>query len=277
MLDPETLKLEDKKFLANSKDRSLNTDKLVKKLDTLTPKDFPEQIKVSLEGAELVTIKGVQGDKGDTGDKGEKGDKGEQGIQGKQGLKGLKGDKGVPGEKGEPGADSSVPGPQGPQGKAGKAGKDGSPDTAEQIVEKLASLKKAWIELSQIKGIQDLINQAGNDWLNQAKGFVPRSLDSLYDVAVRGVIQDGQSLIYSAALQKWVPGTGVGSGSLAVETPGGAIDGNNTTFTVSNTPVFITMNGQVLVGSGVDYSYSAGSFTTVLTPQTGDILRSFHN
>ena len=90
MLDPETLKLEDKKFLANSKDRSLNTDKLVKKLDTLTPKDFPEQIKVSLEGAELVTIKGVQGDKGDTSDKGEKGDKGEQGIQGKWALTAIK-------------------------------------------------------------------------------------------------------------------------------------------------------------------------------------------
>lgn len=147
----------------------------------------------------------------------------------------------------------------------------------DKIADKLKNFKKAWIELSQIEGFEEYMRGFGESFLQQAKSFVPRSLDSLYDVAVRGKITDGQSLIWNAAQQKWIPGTGASSGSLDVETPVGTQNDSNVTFTVSNTPVFLTMNGQVLTGSGVDYTYADGTITLVLAPSSGDIFRSYHN
>ena len=51
------------------------------------------------------------------GDKGDQGEKGERGMQGEKGEKGERGDMGI--------------------GKPGKDGKDGSPDTGEEIIQKI--------------------------------------------------------------------------------------------------------------------------------------------
>lgn len=81
------------------------------------------------------TLKGDKGDSvvGPKGERGEIGPAGNTGPIGPTGDAGVQGPKGERGERGEPGI----------QGKTGKSGKDGSPDTAEQIAEKLNSLEEA--------------------------------------------------------------------------------------------------------------------------------------
>ena len=55
----------------------------------------PEVQKISLEGAEVITIKGEKGDKGDRGDKGDQGDRGTNGTNGKDGKNGENGKDGT--------------------------------------------------------------------------------------------------------------------------------------------------------------------------------------
>jgi hypothetical protein len=93
-------------------------------------------------------MEGPQGEQGEVGPEGPPGPQGEPGPTGPQGERGLQGEKGAKGD--------SIRGPQGnpgPQGKPGKQGerglrgipgddgKDGSPDTPEQVRDKLATLK----------------------------------------------------------------------------------------------------------------------------------------
>ena len=274
-MDSQDQQLHDKIFKANSIDRSRNTKEIIGKLDELKPSEKAKSSQEAMS-AFFQAMKGEKGDQGDEGpagpqgSQGEKGENGKQGIQGTQGLQGEKGDQGEQGSQGESGL-------EGLTGKDGNKGKDGSPDTPEQIVEKLNSLKQAWIEVKNIKGLDRILGELGNNFLEQAKGFAPRTLDSLYDVAVRGTIGDGQSLIWNKAQQKWIPGSSSGSGTLASETPTGVINGSNNIFTVTSTPVFVTVNGQVMAASGVDYTYSAGTITFITPPETGSVLISFHN
>jgi len=72
-----------------------------------------------------------------TGEKGPPGEPGPQGEQGEQGPQGEKGDQGDVG-------------PPGPQGVAGPPGPAGSPDTAQQIVNKVAADQPARVNLRDI-------------------------------------------------------------------------------------------------------------------------------
>lgn len=110
---------------------------------------MPKSLK--LEGAEMATIKGAKGDQGDKGDKGDRGEKGDNGKDGKNGIDGKNGKDGKDGKNGIDGLD----GIDGKDGKDGLNGKDGSPDTRDQIVEKINSGKEKdiKIEAKQIKGL----------------------------------------------------------------------------------------------------------------------------
>jgi hypothetical protein len=63
------------------------------------------------------------------------------------------------------------------------------------------------------------------------------------------------------------------------ESPSGTIDGVNTDFVLSNTPLLgsqiITVNG-VLQTEGDDYTLSGVNLTFIIPPQTGDIVRAFY-
>lgn len=91
-------------------------------------------LKATIKNFNGVTI---QGAKGDTGEKGEKGDRGEKGSTGAKGKDGKDGRDGIDGLNGVDGRD----GVDGKDGKDGLNGKDGSPDTAEQVRDKLSSLE----------------------------------------------------------------------------------------------------------------------------------------
>ena len=68
-----------------------------------------------------------------------------------------------------------------------------------------------------------------------------------------------------------VSATGVTALGTGIENPTGTVDGNNTTFTVANTPVWVEVSGQVMVSQSQDatnygYTYSAGTITFVNAP-----------
>lgn len=104
------------------------------------------EIKINTEDGKTLTIITKRGEKGDKGEaptqeelvsiieplipspiKGDKGDKGDKGNDGRDGEKGDKGDK-------------------------GDAGKDGSPDTVEELIAKLQSVKRQWLSIEAIDG-----------------------------------------------------------------------------------------------------------------------------
>lgn len=69
----------------------------------------------------------------------------------------------------------------------------------------------------------------------------------------------------------------VGTNSFITETPSGAINGSNTSFTVANTYVsmVLTRDGQILEPGGADYTLSGTTITFVTAPVTGSVLRVF--
>lgn len=231
-----TDEIESKKIIAARKDRSLNTDKILNKLDELKteppePMVLPTEMKVEIKGAEIVTIKGEQGNQGEKGDKGEPGES----ITGPQGPDGVKGE------------DSTVPGPQGPSGvnghdgengldgKDGQNGQDGSSDTALEVADKLNTLTNA-LEVSVIKGSERFATV-------ESVSFLPRSLDALYDVNLTVRPTNNQTLVYNATTNKWIAGTASGGG-----TPGG-----------SNTQVQFNDNGAFGGASGLVYIKASGN------------------
>lgn len=64
-----------------------------------------------------------------------------------------------------------------------------------------------------------------------------------------------------------------GSGGYTIETPTGAVDGVNTTFTATNTPVYIVSDGATLFENN-GYTLS-GLIITMSVPPTG-FIRSFY-
>lgn len=265
MLDPNA-QLADKVFKANSNDRAKNTKEIVTKLEELKPSG---EVKTA-QDAMSAFVSMLKGDKGD------------QGVQGEQGIQG---EIGLQGEQGEPGQDSIVPGPQGVQGekgqqgeagkdgengKNGENGKDGSPDTAEQIVEKLQTIKKAWLEISAIQGLDKLLQDVGSNFLDQAKSFAPRALASLYDTDLLNPIE-GQAVVWNSTKKKWVAGavvsSSVGTGFTLLPATG-TVNGTNTTFTFTQKPTYIVSDGTWYV-EGAGWSWSGLTATMTVPPQTG--------
>jgi len=65
------------------------------------------------------------------------------------------------------------------------------------------------------------------------------------------------------------------------ETPSGAINGTNVTFTLANTPnpaasLILQLNGSIQTSGGVDFTLSAATITFELAPLTNSILRAWY-
>lgn len=68
-----------------------------------------------------------------------------------------------------------------------------------------------------------------------------------------------------------------GAAGLNKETPVGAIDDSNVTFTVANTPFYISVNGLIYnVGDGLFSSYVAGTITLTSPVGTGGFIKSYY-
>lgn len=153
---------------------SVSLDDSVQIADLLADKVFTEKFQELRDYAEKLERK-----QGETGLQGEKGDKGEPGKDGANGRDGVDGLPGKDGKDGKPGADGKhgkdgkhgtdgLNGEHGLDGKDGEKGEDGSPDTAEEVVDKVNSIKEG-IEQSSIKGFEQLIKNLSNS-IRNAKG-----------------------------------------------------------------------------------------------------------
>ena len=128
-------------------------------------------IKVDIQGADIVTIKGAKGDKGDKGDigpKGEKGDKGERGFKGEDAqMIGPKGDKGTAGKDGKDGKDGeSIVGPKGDKGDPGENGKDINPEDVINAIKKSKSL-----DISHLRNSEQILSAIGKLKSIESDGF----------------------------------------------------------------------------------------------------------
>ncbi len=114
-------------------------------LKQIADSPLPEIQKVSLEGVDVITLKG---DKGEQGDKGDTGEKGQDGLPGSNGTDGKNGKDGLSGINGQDGVD-------GRNGKDGQNGIDGSSDTPDQIIEKINTSDEQ-IDKERIAGLDEL-------------------------------------------------------------------------------------------------------------------------
>lgn len=120
-------------------------------LQEIAKKGNPEVQKVSIEGVEIITIKGKDGVDGkDSSVPGPQGEKGENGIDGKDGQDGVAGKDGKDGVDGEDGVD-------GIDGKDGVDGhiKDLSPQEIRDSLELLTEDER--LDASAIKGFEETL------------------------------------------------------------------------------------------------------------------------
>lgn len=165
--------------------------------------------------------------KGPQGECGPEGPRGPIGPTGPQGIPGMKGDRGEAGPAGRDGRD----GRDGQDGKDGKDGKDGSPDTGDQIIEKINGASEQ-IDYSRIKNLPppQIINQGGF-----RTGGYETPIKAGTNVTVT---KDpfGAYVISSTA-------TGGTGGSSYQQPTSGAVDGTNTVFTWASAPSVIVVDG----------------------------------
>jgi len=149
-------------------------------------------LKATIKNFNGVTIQGAKGDAGEKGEKGDRGEKGATGAKGKDGKDGRDGIDGLNGIDGRDGVD----------------GKDGSPDTAEQIAEKLNTLE-AQVDLKVLKGWKEFLANLGEKG-SATRVYGTRMLRNLVDVIGAKDATTGQVLTKQA------------DGTFAFEDPSGA-------------------------------------------------------
>lgn len=182
------------------------------------------------------------------------------GKDGKEGKKGDKGDKG-----------DTVVGPKGEDGYTPRKGvdyfdgKDGSPDTAQQVRDKLETLEgEERLDASAIKNLPKAVQE-----YSQTSVGIHGPLWSLIDVDVEGITA-GQSIKWTGV--RWIPFTPAGTGNAAYNEVAG---GSGTAWTLDNEPTAGTLrvyaNGQRLTET-TDYSISGTDLTTVLSWSAGTVL-----
>lgn len=137
----------------------------------------------------------------------------------------------------------------------------------------------------------DLTGQGGTPFVPIAAPVAGANAAYLEGIPIAaGTPTNGQTLVYSAADQRWELGTVQGGGSSANfaddETPAGAINGTtgndgNAVFTWAHSPVsgslLFTKNGQVMI-AGVAYTLAGNvaTFNSGYIPVTGDVLAGWY-
>ena len=138
-------------------------------------------VKIDIQGADIITIKGAKGDKGDKGDigekgeigpKGDRGDKGEDAqMVGPQGPSGKDAFDGINGQDGKDGKDGRN-GDRGPKGDKGDPGKDAKNLEPKEIVKLLKSLpEKEKLSISDLRNSVELQSAIGKIKSFDPNGF----------------------------------------------------------------------------------------------------------
>jgi hypothetical protein len=210
-------------------------------------------------------LKGDKGDKGDTGEKGEKGDTGETGAPGPKGetITGPQGPQGVQGKTGPigPQGPQGEAGPEGPKGDKGEPGKDGSSDTPEQLIQKLKG-KLSYEALTDRPNLETYRGKGSNvaEFQILKNGVLTGNQVRAVDFIGNWTITD----LGGGAISVQAPASS--ASTIYTETPSGAIDGSNVTYTVAHAITTIysfAINGQFI--HPTDYSV-VGTTITFGTP-----------
>lgn len=211
------------------------------------------------------------------------------GIDGAPGKDGL--DSTVPGPKGEPGKDGKdgkngkdgKDGIDGINGAPGAPGKDGSPDTAEQVRDKLQTLiKENRLDASAIKGLEDKVGKKDLDRaisiLDQRTQFLINKITAAQSSAL--VIQeiDGSPTGTPTTLKVSngaLTDNGDGSFTLVTGAGGGGDVSSNTTTTVdSELALFSGTGGKTIkraTGSGIA-TLTSGVLSATATTGSGSVV-----
>lgn len=148
--------------------------------------------------------------------------------------------------------------------------KNGEDADEDLIVDKVLSQ----IKFPEIKGIDEDLPKMGTqirdalELLNGDERLDYTAIKGLRNY-IKGLVKDNSKPAVG----------GLRPANTGIETLSGTIDGNNTVFTVSWIPEFITVNGQSMYNG---YGFALSSVAGVLTitfenaPQTGDIIRSHY-
>ena len=235
-------------------------------LDKIVENTDPSRVANSLLQMLKGDLKGDKGDKGDTPSKEEvlalikplipapiKGKDGKSVIEGQVIKKILE----------------RIPLPaDGKQGAQGEKGEDGSPDTGEQIVEKLNPLKNV-LDFQVLRNIPDFVQVkdipgggGGGQYLTFRDSTGARISAQVTD------IQFGAGISASYASGKITITT---TASTAVLTATGTIDDSNKDFTFTQKPSVIVMNGATYqqTGGAITWTWTAGTLTATLSSPVG--------
>ncbi len=173
---------------------------------------------------------------------------------------------------------AKIPRVKGEPGTPGKKGEDGSPDTAEQIIEKLRSLSKnKRLNISDIRGLQNELNRivqenesSYEDIMKMIESFritLPASQNSGGISDINGLIEEGTniSITGSGTLADPFVINAVGMGLGDVSGPASAVD--------NNLAVYDGITGKIIKDGGkkvADLELVANKSTNVTTDGSSD-------
>lgn len=258
--------------LEEVKSASLITNQELKKI---SKKESPKEIEISIKGIKVISIKGDDGKVGQIGPRGPKGDS----IKGDKGDS-IKGDRGPVGPQGPPGKDG-----ESIKGNDGTNGKDGSPDTPEEVVDKVNSSSNK-IDPKQVKGLLNLMslseqrdmNPVGKDAGGGPK-YVFRSNGTVISDHVTEIdYTSGITAVYSGNGRITLSASGGGSGTWYEDEILTRTDGIN--YTLAHAPTSVVnlyLNGQKLTGGGVDFTRTIASIVMVDATLSSDILTATYS
>lgn len=227
-----------------------------------------------------------------------------------EGIETIKGQKGEKGDKGDLPSEEdlipiikrlipdSIPGENGKDGKNGKDayipkknkdyfdGKDGLDADEEYIISEITKLIPEYKEVILDNGEEIIrkINEAIGFKINasQIVGLPNFTREIIREVGAHGgayetPIKGSATIIVSKdAFGAYVISLVAGAGGGAnFETPVGTIDGTNVTFTVSNTPKAVILNGATYFQND-GYTLSGLTITMLVVPVAGSTLRSMY-
>ena len=182
--------------------------------------------------------------------RGERGLDGKRGLDGRHGIDGLNGKDGKDGRDGIDGIDGRD-GRDGKDGKSGKDGKDGKHADPEDVVALIK--KKKSLKIEHINGLEERLSP------------IEQKAHSAFIRGGGDTVKAGNNITISRDANgvTTINSTGGGGGGQAYsETPGGAIDGVNKTYTTLNpigTVLSLYYNGEAIHPS--EYTVSGSGFT----------------
>ena len=115
-------------------------------------------------------------------------------------------------------------------------------------------------------------NQRGNIDYDQVQSAVRQGPGGKFQMFGGGSVTTGHMAVYDSAGNVIDGGAPSSVGTFKLEMPSGAINGTNTTFTLTTTPttpLLLFLNGNLQL-AGTDYTRSGSTITYTTAPASGD-------